>query len=74
MNFKYLKFEWTEFILGVFKNVRNVNMTEEEPIITDDSDYLIEASKVSLVYFCCSIFSIQNLTCLFLKALFTAKK
>ncbi|CAF0711920.1 unnamed protein product [Brachionus calyciflorus] len=39
-------FEWKEFILGMFEDVKNVTIDDNEIILIDDLQYLIDASKL----------------------------
>lgn len=40
-------FDWKEFIInGVFKDIENITITDDEVILVDDIDYLRNATKL----------------------------
>ncbi len=42
----WLKFEWLKYIQGIFADVPNVNITENETVLVDDIKYLTDAAKL----------------------------
>ncbi len=40
------EFEWQKYMTGIFEDIPDVNVTDDEIIVIDDFKYLIDASKL----------------------------